>query len=271
MADDARKDNWDKLGILVPLIVGIAVAGVGGWFTYTSNEHQLKLNQIQALDKLRPLLVSSRPDERTFGYSAFYALGYGELAIKMIAAAKDESGRPVLVEADKSGNSSVRAQAAKALDSLNDANKKLSTPANTEPPQTAPIKKIQSLSDLHDEARDLKTTIENEATDAVEKYTKYEQDFAKSHPGSVSHVGPGGFENSLVFGAEQMRQVVIEKHKADIGALLTDIDASQIGQTDEYLLAKVKVHKDCAPQNMGRQSSCLEALQGLVTILPGGN
>jgi hypothetical protein len=121
MADESKKDFWDKLSALTPLILGLAVTGVGGIFTQRFNEHQLQLSKIEALDKLRPLLSSSKPEERAFGYTAFSSLGYEKVAIQMIALNKDESGRPLLLEAQKSGSPEVKAQATSALDSLNKA------------------------------------------------------------------------------------------------------------------------------------------------------
>lgn len=121
MADEGKKDFWDKLSALTPLILGLAVTGLGAIFTQRFNEHQLQLNKIEALDKLRPLLSSSKPEERAFGYTAFSSLGYEKIAIQIIALNKDESGRPLLLEAQKSGSPEVKEQATGALDSLNKA------------------------------------------------------------------------------------------------------------------------------------------------------
>jgi HEAT repeat protein len=113
-----KKDIWDKLAALTPLVLGLAVTGVGGFFTQVYNYHQLQLNQIEALDKLRPLLTSAKPEEREFGYASFAALGYEKVAIRMIGLNKDQSGRPVLVQLKNSGSSEVRTSASDALKSL---------------------------------------------------------------------------------------------------------------------------------------------------------
>ncbi len=90
MAD--RKDFWDKLSSATPLLIGILVTGVGAIFTQIYNFQQLQLNQILALEKLRPLLVSDRPEDREFGYTSFAALGYEETAIRIIKVKKDLTG-----------------------------------------------------------------------------------------------------------------------------------------------------------------------------------
>lgn len=120
-AKKKQKDLWDKLASITPLIIGIAVTGIGALFTQVYNYRQLQLNQIVALDKLRPLLTSDKPEEREFGYSSFAALGYEDVAIRMINIKQDQSGRTVLVELQMSGsNPQVQANATAALESLDE-------------------------------------------------------------------------------------------------------------------------------------------------------
>lgn len=121
---DKKKDFWDKIASITPLILGIAVTGVGAFFTQIYNFRQLQLNQITALEKLRPLLTSEKPEEREFGYASFAALGYEDIAIRIIQVKKDESGRPLLVELGKVGTPEIKANATEALNAL-DAAKKL--------------------------------------------------------------------------------------------------------------------------------------------------
>lgn len=119
---DKRKDVWDKLASVTPLVLGIAVTGVGALFTQIYNYRQLQLNQITALDKLRPLLTSDKPEEREFGYASFAALGYEEVAVRIIQIKQDQSGRTVLVALKKSsGDRQLQAEATDALKSLDEA------------------------------------------------------------------------------------------------------------------------------------------------------
>jgi hypothetical protein len=66
MVDSAKqKDWWDKVSSFTPLILGLSATGVAALFTQIYNFQQLQLNQIVALDKLRPLLTSNRTEEET--------------------------------------------------------------------------------------------------------------------------------------------------------------------------------------------------------------
>jgi hypothetical protein len=120
---DKKKDFWDKLASVTPLVLGIAITGVGAFFSQIYNYRQLQLNQIAALDKLRPLLTSEKAEEREFAYTSFAALGYEDIAVRMIQLKKDQSGRSLLVELKKSGPEQVKANAGDALKTLDEAQK----------------------------------------------------------------------------------------------------------------------------------------------------
>ena len=110
-----RKSWLDVLASLTPLILGVLVTGLGAFFTQVYNYRQLQLNQLTALDKFRPLLVSEKPDEREFAYASFAALGYEALALKMIDLKRDGAGRAVAQEIKSTGDATVKAAAAKTL------------------------------------------------------------------------------------------------------------------------------------------------------------
>lgn len=120
MADSPppRKAWYEILSSLTPVIVGLCVTGVGAYFTQVYNYRQLQLNQLQALDKLRPLLVSDDPGDREFAYASFVALGYQDLALKMIAVKRDNAGRSVAQDIQKTGNSQAQAAATTILQTL---------------------------------------------------------------------------------------------------------------------------------------------------------
>jgi predicted GNAT family acetyltransferase len=109
------KDIWDILSAITPLIIGLAVTGIVAIFTQIYNFRQLQLNQIQALDRFRPLLTSSQPEEREFGYAAFVALGYEQIALKIIDINKDVSGKAVAEALASSQNKEIRQAAEKVL------------------------------------------------------------------------------------------------------------------------------------------------------------
>ena len=124
MAESEKtKDIWDKIASITPLLLGVAVTGVAVLFTQIYNYRQLQLNQITALANLRPLLTSDKPAEREFGYDSFVALGYENIAIRIIQLKKDESGRSVLTELKKSAPPQTQSQATEALKTLDQARK----------------------------------------------------------------------------------------------------------------------------------------------------
>ena len=114
-----RKKKWHEIiAALTPLILGIAVTGVGAVFTHVYNYRQLQLNQIDALDKFRGLLVSDKSYDREFAYAAFAALGYEELAFKIIQIKQDTAGRSVVEEIKRSGSAVSKEVASAALTSI---------------------------------------------------------------------------------------------------------------------------------------------------------
>lgn len=114
----SRHSPIDILASLTPLILGVCVTGVGALFTHVYNHRQLQINQLTALDKFRPLLVSDRPEEREFAYASFAALGYQDLALKMIAVRQDGAGRAVAQEIKANGDAATRAAATQALNTI---------------------------------------------------------------------------------------------------------------------------------------------------------
>jgi len=127
-----KKDGWEILAALTPLILGLAVTGVGAIFTHLYNQRQLEfnqlknereiqLNQIQALDKLRPLLTSENPQDREFAYSSFVLMGYEKVVLKMISSTKDPSGKSVAEDLLKSSDETIRNSAQQTLDVLTKA------------------------------------------------------------------------------------------------------------------------------------------------------
>jgi hypothetical protein len=118
-----EKDAWDKIAAVTPLLLGIIITGIGAIFTQIYNYRQLQLNQVAALEKLRPLLISDKPEDREFGYASFVVLGYEEIAIRLIKIKKDESGRSILVALEKSSSPQIQEQANKTLNTLNEMQK----------------------------------------------------------------------------------------------------------------------------------------------------
>lgn len=120
MADEiAKKKPWfEILAALTPLILGLCVTGVGAFFTHVYNFRQLEVNQLNALDKFRTLLVSENPFDREFAYASFTALGHEQLALRLIQLKQDSAGRSVVQQIKLSGSATAKAEASAALSTI---------------------------------------------------------------------------------------------------------------------------------------------------------
>ncbi|MFZ5637781.1 MAG: hypothetical protein ACOY82_14465 [Pseudomonadota bacterium] len=120
MADTvpSKKAWYEILIALTPLIVGVGVTGVGAYFTQVNNYRQLQANQLSALDKLRPLLISDDPFDREFAYASFVALGHEQLALRLMQLKQDSAGRAVAQRMQKGASGDMQDQAGAALQAI---------------------------------------------------------------------------------------------------------------------------------------------------------
>jgi hypothetical protein len=121
--ENKKKDLWDKITAITPLLIGLLITGIGAIFTNIYNFRQLQLNEIAILDKFRPLLISKNPQEREFAYSTFVAVGQERLAIRLISSTQDQSGRRALEEIKAQGSSDTSQKAAQVLQTLSNEEK----------------------------------------------------------------------------------------------------------------------------------------------------
>lgn len=118
-SDRMQSKQWHEvLASLTPLILGVCVTGIGAVFTHLYNSRQLQINQLNALDKFRPLLVSESSYDREFAYASFAAMGYEELALKLMQVKQDSAGRQVAQSIALVGSGSARAEAVAALNTI---------------------------------------------------------------------------------------------------------------------------------------------------------
>ncbi len=79
IAPTAKKDGWDKIGAVAPIISGMLIFVMGGWFTYTYNQQQLRLQEIQTIEKFIPHLMGNDQSKRA-AILAISSLTNAELA-----------------------------------------------------------------------------------------------------------------------------------------------------------------------------------------------
>ncbi|HEY9776925.1 MAG TPA: tetratricopeptide repeat protein [Planktothrix sp.] len=75
------KDNWDKIAALAPIISGTMIFVMGGWFTYTFNQQQLRLQEVQTIEKFIPHLMGNEQSKKA-AILAISAMTNPELAGK---------------------------------------------------------------------------------------------------------------------------------------------------------------------------------------------
>jgi len=113
-----RKAWWEITSALTPLILGLCVTGVGVVFTNVYNFRQLQLNQLATLERLHGSLVSDNDNDREFAYATFDALGYRELAFRLISIKNDSAGRALVQEVKARETGIARAEASAVLSRL---------------------------------------------------------------------------------------------------------------------------------------------------------
>ena len=59
-----RKDVWDRLGAIAPILSGTIIALGGAWFTVQYNNQQLRLQEVQTIEKFIPHLLGDEKSKR---------------------------------------------------------------------------------------------------------------------------------------------------------------------------------------------------------------
>ena len=77
----SKKDIWDKTAAVAPIVSGMLIFVMGGWFTYTYNQQQLRLQEIQTIEKFIPHLMGNDQSKRA-AILAISSLTNAELATK---------------------------------------------------------------------------------------------------------------------------------------------------------------------------------------------
>jgi len=110
-----RKDIWDKLGAVAPIISGILIFFMGGFFTYSYNQQQLKLQELQTIERFIPHLTGDEQSKKA-AILAISSLTTTELAGK-IAALFASSGTVSALKtiAETTGDDKEKTAASNAL------------------------------------------------------------------------------------------------------------------------------------------------------------
>lgn len=109
-----EKDIWDKLMAVSPIISGMLIFVAGGVFTYTYNQQQLKVQEIQTIEKFIPHLTGSEQSKKA-AILAINSLTDAKLAGKIASLYASQGTVSALQSMTTSGNDIERAIAQQAL------------------------------------------------------------------------------------------------------------------------------------------------------------
>jgi hypothetical protein len=108
------KDIWDKIGALAPIISGLMIFVMGGYFTYSFNQQQLRLQEIQTIEKFIPHLMGNDQSKRA-AILAISSLTNAELAGKFAQIFASKGTVSALQSLAENGTESDKSSASTAL------------------------------------------------------------------------------------------------------------------------------------------------------------
>lgn len=108
------KDNWDKLAAVAPIISGTLIFLMGGLFTYMYNEQQLRLQEIQTIEKFIPHLMGNDRSKRA-AILAISSLTNAELAGKFAQIFASQGTVSALQSIAETGSDKDKSAATSAL------------------------------------------------------------------------------------------------------------------------------------------------------------
>jgi len=108
------KDNWDKVTAIAPIVSGLLIFLMGGFFTYAYNQQQLRLQEIQTIEKFIPHLMGNEQSKKA-AILAMSQLTNPELAGKFAGIFASTGTVSALQSMVENGNAHERGIATKAL------------------------------------------------------------------------------------------------------------------------------------------------------------
>jgi tetratricopeptide (TPR) repeat protein len=109
-----HKDIWDKLAAVGPIISGVCIFSIGGFFTYVYNQQQLRVQEVQTVEKFLPRLAGDEQSKRA-AILAISSLTDAEFAGKMAAIYASPGTASALQSIAQSGNDKDKNIASQAL------------------------------------------------------------------------------------------------------------------------------------------------------------
>ncbi|HEY9788409.1 MAG TPA: tetratricopeptide repeat protein [Candidatus Obscuribacterales bacterium] len=192
----ARKDVWDKIGAVAPIISGALIFLAGGYFTYSYNQQQLKVQEIQTIEKFIPHLTGSEQSKKA-AILAISSLTDAELAGKIAALFASKGTVSALQSISESGNAKDRLVAEQAM-----------------------AKVLENLSQRESRLND----IENAYKRAIENHSKSRFDEVDT-PTSLNNLADGYRESGQLQLADQLLKRSLALLESNSGS--DSVEASQ--------------------------------------------
>jgi len=110
-----KKDGWDRLSALSPFIGGVLVAGVGLYFTVTSQKRQIEINEVDLAVKFFPYIISKDNDTRAQAFSVIQAVGADLLITRLAPLGGKAAEQALITVQNQSSDPDARKSAQEAL------------------------------------------------------------------------------------------------------------------------------------------------------------
>jgi tetratricopeptide (TPR) repeat protein len=111
---EPKRDIWEKIGALSPLLCGALISAVGTYCTYTYNQQQLKIQQVQTIGSFIPHLMGNEQSKKA-SILALYTMTNSETASKFAQIFASSGTVSALQSITKNGNEQDKAIANQAL------------------------------------------------------------------------------------------------------------------------------------------------------------
>ena len=109
-----EKDLWDRLAAVAPIVSGLLIASMGFVCTYSYNQQQIRLQEVQTIEKFIPHLSGSEKSKKA-AILAMSSLANTELAARFASLFASEGTVSALQSIAASGDNKERTVATKAL------------------------------------------------------------------------------------------------------------------------------------------------------------
>lgn len=109
-----EKDTWDKIAAVAPIISGFLIFIAGGVFTYAFNQQQLKLQEVQTIERFIPHLMGSEQSKKA-AILAISSLTNATLAGKIASVFASSGTVSALQSMATTGSEKEKSIATKAL------------------------------------------------------------------------------------------------------------------------------------------------------------